>query len=76
LYFFFFRFIHSKNRAGLSYRLAVNHLADKSGEEMKLMRGFRYTACDHGGLPFKQFNYNVKDVPDTVNWRLYGIYVM
>jgi hypothetical protein len=58
LYFFFFRFIHSKNRAGLSYRLAVNHLADKSGEEMKLMRGFRYTAGDHGGLPFEQFNYN------------------
>jgi len=43
---------------------------------MKLMRGFRYTAGHHGGLPFKQFNYNVKDVPDTVNWRLYGIYVM
>ena len=39
------------------------------------MRGFRYTAGDHGGLPFKQFNYNVKDVPDTVDWRLYGIYM-
>lgn len=31
-----FRFIHSKNRQGLTYRLAVNHLADKTDEEREV----------------------------------------
>lgn len=66
------RYIHSKNRAGLTYRLAVNHLADKSSEELKLMRGFRYTPGNHGGLPFQRSKYNLKDVPANLDWRLYG----
>lgn len=66
------RYIHSKNRAGLTYRLAVNHLADKSSEELKLMRGFRYTPGNHGGLPFERSKYNLKDVPANLDWRLYG----
>lgn len=31
-----FRFIHSKNRKGLSYRLAINHLADRTEEEIRV----------------------------------------
>jgi hypothetical protein len=31
-----FRFIESKNRQGLTYRLAINHLADRTEEERKV----------------------------------------
>ncbi|XP_067679038.1 digestive cysteine proteinase 1-like [Haliotis asinina] len=66
------RFIYSKNRDNLSYRLAVNHMADRSNEELKLMNGYRYTHGDHGGLPFDKTKYNLKDMPDQIDWRLYG----
>lgn len=66
------RFIHSKNRQGLSYSLAVNHLADKTDLEMKTMRGYYYTPGDHGGLAFNKSQYSLKDLPSQVDWRLYG----
>ncbi|XP_041358235.1 digestive cysteine proteinase 2-like isoform X2 [Gigantopelta aegis] len=65
------RFINSKNRAGLTFTLAVNHLADRSEGEMRLMRGYTYTP-NHGGLPFDMSKYNLSDVPDQLDWRLYG----
>merc|ERR1719376_1652739 len=33
------RFIHSKNRKGLTYTLASNHMADMTNSEMKILRG-------------------------------------
>ncbi len=33
------RFIHSKNRQGLSYTVAENHMADWTGAERKTVRG-------------------------------------
>ena len=35
------------------------------------MRGYRYTP-DHGGLPFDMSKYALSDVPDQLDWRLYG----
>lgn len=66
------RFIHSKNRAGLSYKLDVNHLADRSDEEMRLMRGRKRTSGYNGGAPFDKSKYSVKDTPAEIDWRLYG----
>ncbi|XP_059155054.1 digestive cysteine proteinase 1-like [Physella acuta] len=66
------RFINSKNRAGLTYTLAVNHLADRSEKEMKVMRGFRYTHGDHGGKKFSLMAMDKQDVPDQWDWRLQG----
>ncbi|XP_059155052.1 digestive cysteine proteinase 1-like [Physella acuta] len=66
------RFINSKNRAGLTYTLAVNHLADRSQKEMKVMRGFRYTHGDHGGKKFSLMAMDKQDVPDQWDWRLQG----
>lgn len=34
-----FRFVQSTNRRGLTYRLAINHLADRTEEEMKVFLG-------------------------------------
>ena len=72
LLFFFFRYIHSKNRAGLTFTLGVNHLADKSGEELKLMNGYRHTPGDHGALVFDPSNIDMVSLPDSIDWRLYG----
>ena len=67
------RFINSRNRAALSYRLAVNHLADFDDTEMRMMRGRKHSTGYNGGLPFNKTAYNVRDLPDQIDWRLYGI---
>ncbi|CAG5129120.1 unnamed protein product [Candidula unifasciata] len=66
------RYIHSKNRAGLSYTMSVNHLADRTENEMKKMRGFRYTHGNRGGKQFTSEALKVQDVPDQWDWRLIG----
>jgi len=68
------RFISSKNRQGLSYSLASNHLADKSQEEMKVLRGRIYDSSlkYNGGQPQVYTKRMITDAPDTLDWRLYG----
>lgn len=68
------RYINSMNRKGLTYRLAVNHLADKSDEELKLLNGKRKTEknTQNNGLPFDMSKYKGKDLPDSFDWRIYG----
>ncbi|XP_016974481.1 digestive cysteine proteinase 1 [Drosophila rhopaloa] len=67
------RYIHSKNRAKLTYTLAVNHLADKTEEELKARRGYKSSGVYNTGKPFP---YNVAkyqdEIPDQYDWRLYG----
>lgn len=71
------RMIHSKNRADLGFSLAINHLADKTDDELAALRGFRPSGVkNNGGKPFP---YNtaagspdLAAVPDQYDWRLYG----
>lgn len=70
------RFIHSKNRAGLGYSLGVNHLSDKTDDELAALRGYRPSGVYNGGMPFP---YNttsgsplVASLPDSYDWRIYG----
>lgn len=42
------RLIHSKNRANLGYTLAVNHLTDRTEEELKALRGFKSSNVYNG----------------------------
>ncbi|ESP01269.1 hypothetical protein LOTGIDRAFT_111926, partial [Lottia gigantea] len=65
------RYINSKNRAGLSFNLAVNHLADRSNYELKAMNGYRYSKGSHGGLAFDTTNMET-DIPENLDWRLMG----
>nr|BAF94153.1 26,29 kDa proteinase-like cysteine protease [Plautia stali] len=67
------RFIYSKNRANLGYQLAVNHLADKTETELRVLRGRRYTPGYNGGsaFPYELKTINAA-VPDQYDWRLYG----
>ena len=67
------RFIHSHNRGGHSFSVAVNHLADWTDAERKALRGRRPTKGYNGGLPFDKHKYDVKDLPDQMDWTLYGI---
>lgn len=72
--FYCFRYIHSKNRQGLSFTLAVNHLADKSNEELRLMRGSRKSSVKYnGGLPFNRTEFDFT-APPYFDWRLFGLF--
>ncbi|CAL8102245.1 unnamed protein product [Orchesella dallaii] len=67
------RFIESKNREGLTYRLAINHLADRTSDELKVLRGKLYSKGYNGGKPFPEFTQkDVDDLPESIDWRLYG----
>jgi hypothetical protein len=69
------RYIFSKNRANLGFKLAVNHLADMHDGEMKMMRGRKYRQGYkgyNGGLPFDKSQFDAGSIPDQIDWRLYG----
>jgi len=68
-----FRYVHSKNRQGLSYRLGLNHLADRTDEERKVLRGKLYSKGYNGGQPMEKFSSeDIDALPETYDWRLLG----
>ena len=70
------RFIGAINRRKPNYRLGVNHLTDKSEEELQILRGRRVTLLkDNGGLPFKSNRLYGREndneaLPANWDWRL------
>jgi C1A family cysteine protease len=70
------RYIDSMNRQGLSYSLSVNHLADKTTEELKVLRGKQLTKpnTQNNGLPFvmSQYTDEQKSLPESFDWRIFG----
>jgi len=68
-----FRLIHSTNRRGLTYRLAINHLADRSDDELKVLRGRLRSQGSNGALPFPKYEKkDIEGLPKFFDWRLYG----
>lgn len=65
-------YIHSKNRAGLSFSLALNSLSDRAMPELLAMRGRKRSNKPNHGLPFEAENYKGVKVPESIDWRLYG----
>jgi len=51
----------------------VNHLADRTEKELKVLRGRRTSTGYNGGLPFKPDMSTINDIPDTINWNLRGM---
>ena len=47
----------------------MNHLADRSDDEMKIMRGYRPSKDPKGG---EMFTSDVTDLPEDWDWRLQG----
>nr|XP_015204062.1 PREDICTED: digestive cysteine proteinase 1-like [Lepisosteus oculatus] len=66
------RYIHSMNRANLSYRLAQNHLADRTAGELAVLRGRAGRKTPNRGQPFPTEMYASVQVPESIDWRLYG----
>ncbi|XP_063629321.1 digestive cysteine proteinase 1 isoform X1 [Cydia splendana] len=69
------RFVHSHNRARRGYTMAVNHLADRTDDELAALRGRKYSGPNPGLL----FPYEREDVeeesdklPSEHDWRLFG----
>ena len=56
----------------MTYKLAVNHFADMSDEEMRMRRGRLQSTGYNGGLPFQKNDYNLDKVPDELDWRFLG----
>ncbi|XP_027488076.1 counting factor associated protein D-like, partial [Corapipo altera] len=65
------RFVHSQNRAALSYTLALNHLADRTPQELAALRGRRRSGDPNNGQPFPTHLYTGLTLPESLDWRLY-----
>uniref|UniRef100_A0A8C4V506 Peptidase C1A papain C-terminal domain-containing protein n=1 Tax=Falco tinnunculus TaxID=100819 RepID=A0A8C4V506_FALTI len=66
------RFVHSRNRAALSYTLALNHLADRTPQELAALRGRRRSGAPNNGQPFPTKLYTGLILPESLDWRMYG----
>ncbi|NXE69543.1 CFAD protein, partial [Calcarius ornatus] len=66
------RFVHSRNRAALSYALSLNHLADRTPQELAALRGRRRSGTPNRGLPFPTERYAGIILPESLDWRMYG----
>lgn len=69
------RFVHSTNRARRGFTLAVNHLADRTDDELAALRGRRYSG-PNSGLPFPYGEVELEEMsnklPPEMDWRLFG----
>lgn len=70
------RFIQSHNRANHGYKLKVNHLSDRTTDELKSLRGKKYTPGYKGGSSFpytdEEIHTLAQALPKNFDWRLYG----
>lgn len=68
------RFIQSKNRERNEFTLAINHLADRTKDELIKRRGLKRSSKYNGGMsfPYQLDEQSLSDLPDDYDWRLYG----
>lgn len=66
------RYVHSANRAGLPFSLALNSLSDRTMSELATMRGRKRAKTPNRGLPFPSKLYREVNLPESLDWRLYG----
>lgn len=67
------RYIDSMNRKNKDFKLKVNHLADLHQDEMKFLRGSRYTDRPNGAQAFPANKFLGRELPATVDWRTKGV---
>lgn len=61
------------NRAGLSFSLEINHLADFTDFELHRLRGRLPSTGYNGGSAFPEHEFS-DDIPENLDWRLMGNY--
>ncbi|XP_045511993.1 digestive cysteine proteinase 1 [Pieris brassicae] len=69
------RYIHSNNRARRGFTMSVNHLADRTDDELAALRGRKYSG-PNTGLPFPYSKSIIEEMsvklPPEFDWRLFG----
>lgn len=50
----------------------MNSLSDRTMSELATMRGRKHRKTPNKGLPFPVMQYRNVDVPESLDWRLYG----
>jgi len=65
------RLIESHNAGSHSFRLGVNKFTDMTSAEVKHFNGYRAAAARP--VSSHTFNFTVKDLPATVDWRTKGL---
>ena len=76
--YWFGRYIRSKNRQNLKYKLAPNSFTDMTEEEVNLHRGLLHDKNEHKAPKQPEvlkFNHSVLSlglIPDDLDWRDYG----
>ncbi|XP_038614484.1 digestive cysteine proteinase 2-like isoform X5 [Tachyglossus aculeatus] len=66
------RFIDSHNRANRPFRLAPNHLTDRTPGELAALRGRLRSSRPNHGRPFPHEQLADVALPESLDWRLYG----
>jgi len=68
------RYINTRNRASLSYKMKINKFADRTDEELRVLRGRRHSKGFNGGLPFpiQELTSKNQAIPDSIDWRIMG----
>lgn len=74
---FYYRFIKSRNRQHLTYKLKPNHMADLTTKEIEKRKGLLHGTNDDSKNGGKPFVLSVKDkgvaLPEHVDWRKAGM---
>lgn len=58
----------------MSFSLALNSLSDRTMSELATMRGRKRGKTPNRGLPFPFKAYERVNLPESLDWRLYGMY--
>jgi len=66
------RFVFSTNRAGKSYKVKLNHFADRTDDEMRAMLGTKKSLTFNGAQAFDKSKFNLNDLPASIDWRIAG----
>lgn len=57
----------------MSFSLALNSLSDRTMSELATMRGRKRGKTPNRGLPFPFKAYKRVNLPESLDWRLYGV---
>ncbi|CAF3433511.1 unnamed protein product [Rotaria sp. Silwood1] len=68
------RYINTRNRAGLTYKMKLNKFADRTDDELRVLRGRRHTKGYNGGLrfPIEELTKDNRAIPQSIDWRIMG----
>ncbi|XP_043573078.1 digestive cysteine proteinase 1-like isoform X1 [Chiloscyllium plagiosum] len=66
------RYIHSMNRRNLTFKLEINHLTDRTINEVSVLNGRLKSTTLNNGQPFPTELYKSIVPPPSLDWRLYG----